>query len=167
MSTELDRFIEIWEREAAKTETLLAALPRDGYEFRPDPEGRSLGELAWHLVEAEGYGALGIERGEFARDVRPEGMTRPRTVEELAPGFARIHADALARVRKLTAEDLDRPIVFFNGQAMPVRDILMDFILLHNVHHRAQLSMMVRGAGGQPTSLFGPTREMMPLPKKA
>jgi hypothetical protein len=53
-------------------------------------------------------------------------MTRPRTIEELAPGFARIHADAVARVRKLKAEDLDRPIVFFNGQAMPVRDILMD-----------------------------------------
>ena len=166
MSTELERFIEIWEREAAKTEKLLAALPRDGYDFRPDPEGRSLGELAWHLVEAEGYGAMGIERGEFARDARPEGMTRPRTVEELAPGFARVHADALARVRNLKPEDLDRPIVFFNGQAMPVRDILMDFILLHNVHHRAQLSQMCRGAGGQPTSLYGPTREQMPLPKK-
>ena len=147
MSTELERFIEIWEREAAKTEKLLEALPRDGYDFRPDPEGRSLGELAWHLVEAEGYGALGIERGEFARDVKPEGITRPRTVEELAPGFARVHADAVARVRKLKAEDLDRPIVFFNGQAMPVRDILMDFILLHNVHHRGQLSHDVPGSG--------------------
>jgi len=167
MSTELERFIEIWEREAAKTEQLLAALPRDGYDFRPDPEGRSLGELAWHLVEAEAYGALGIERGEFARGVKPEGITRPRTIEELAPGFARVHADAVARVRKLQAEDLDRSIVFFNGQAMPVRDILMDFILLHNVHHRGQLSLMCREAGGQPTSLFGPTRETMPLPKKA
>src|SRR4051794_36431849 len=98
MSTELERFIEVWEREAAKTEKLLAALPRDGYDFRPDPEGRSLGELAWHLAEAEGYGALGIERGEFGRDAKPDGIARPRTVEELAPGFARVHADAVARV---------------------------------------------------------------------
>ena len=96
MSTELERFIEIWEREAAKTEKLLESLPRDAYDFRPDPEGRSLGELAWHLVEAEGYGALGIERGEFARDVKPDGITRPRTIEELAPGFSRVHTDAVS-----------------------------------------------------------------------
>lgn len=42
----------------------------------------------------------------------------------------------------------------------------MDFILLHNVHHRGQLSLLCREAGGQPTPPYGPTRETMALPKK-
>lgn len=67
-------------------------------------------------------------------------MTRSRTVEELAPGFARVHADAVARVRKLKAEDLDRSIVFSTGRPCRSADILMDFILLHDVHHRGPLS---------------------------
>jgi uncharacterized damage-inducible protein DinB len=166
MSDELERYFEIWEREAAKTVQLMQALPLDAYDFRPDPEGRSIGELAWHLAESEGYGSLAIERGAFSRDVRPEGIERPRKIEELGPGFERIHRDAVARVRKLTPEDLDRSIEFFAGQPFAIRDVLWDFVLLHNIHHRGQLALLCRQAGGQPISLFGPTRETAPLRKK-
>jgi len=38
--------------------------------------------------------------------------------------------------------------------------------LLHAIHHRGQLSLMCRLAGGRPASVFGPTREEMPLPKR-
>jgi hypothetical protein len=45
------------------------SLPRDGYDFRSDPEGRSLGEMAWYLAEAEAYGTFMIERGAFSHEV--------------------------------------------------------------------------------------------------
>jgi len=112
MPNELDRFIETWEREAAKTVKLLACLPPDQYDFRPDPEGRSLGELAWHLAEGDAYMTAGIEAGEFSMSSRPPGIERPRKVEELAPGYERVHRDAVARIRKLTPEDLDRNVTF-------------------------------------------------------
>ncbi len=165
MKNELDRFMELWERDAAKTLALIESLPADSYDFRPDPEGRSLGEMAWHLAEAEAYGSFGIENGGFAQGMRPPGIERPRTIASLKPGFEQIHGDAVARVRKLGAEDLDRTVTFFTGNPMAVRDILWEFMLLHNVHHRGQLSTMCRQAGGHPASLFGPTRETMPLRK--
>ena len=165
MKNELEAFIEIWETEAKKTIQLLEALPRDQYDFRPDPEARSLGEMAWHLAEGEAYGALAIERGGFSRDVRPEGIARPRTIEELAPGFARIHGDALAAVRKLTPPDLDRQMTFIDGSPTELRWVLWNFMLLHSIHHRGQLALLCRQAGGQPVSLFGPTRETFPLRK--
>ena len=124
---EMERFMEIWDREAAKTAKLLAALPEDQYDFRPDPDGRSLGELAWHLAEPEGHGPFAIGRGGFSRDARPSGLERPRVVRELAPAFERVHAEALERVKKLTIEDLDRSIPFFNGQPISVRNVLWGF----------------------------------------
>ena len=160
---ELERFMQLWDAEAARTAKVLAALPEDQYDFRPDPEGRSLGELAWHLAEPEGHGPLAIERGGFSRDVKPAGLERPRAVRELAPAFERVHRDALVRVKKLTPADLERSIPFFNGQPISVRNILWDFLLLHGIHHRGQLSMMARQAGGRPVSLYGPTRETAPL----
>ena len=163
---ELERYIEIWEREHAKTMKTLEALPADGYDFRPDPEGRSLGELAWHLAEGEAYGSFFIERGGFTRDERPPGIERPRKVEELAPAYQRVHDDALARVRKVGAEDLDRSIPSFAGETT-IRDLMWDFILLHGIHHRGQLTMLVRQSGARPVGLFGPTREIMPLPKRS
>lgn len=158
MQSELDRFFETWEREADNTVKLLRALPQDQYDFRPDAAGRSLGELAWHIAEIDGYMSLGIERGEFGMDVRPPNIERPRTVAELAPAFERVHADAVGRIRKLTDSDLDRLLPFF-GMQLSVRAILWDVIILHAVHHRGQLTLMCRLAGGVPPGLYGPNRE--------
>jgi len=163
MRNELETFIDVWESETAKTIKLIESLPREQYDFRPDPEGRSLGELAWHLAEPEAYGPFAIERSGFSREARPAGIERPRTVEALAPAFARVHRDAAERLARLTPGDLDRSIPFFTGQPITVRQILWDFMLLHGVHHRGQLSMMARHAGGQPAALYGPTRESAPL----
>ena len=65
-ATELESFLDTWNREAEKTVTLLRALPTSQYDFRPDEGGRSLGELAWHLAEGDAYMSVGIENGQFA-----------------------------------------------------------------------------------------------------
>lgn len=163
MKNELETFIEIWERESAKTKMLLESLPRDAYDFRPDAEGRSLGEMAWHVAEPEGHGTVAIERGGFSRENRPPGIERPRTIAELPAAYERVHRDALERLRKLKMEDLDRTITFFNGQPIAVRNVLWDFMLLHAIHHRGQLTLLCREAGGRPAVMFGATRETMPL----
>ena len=161
MSTnELDTFLASWDREAANTVKLLQALPPAQYDFRPDPGGRSLGELAWHLAEGDAYISYGIERGQFAMDSKPPNIERPRAVEALAPGYERIHREAVARIRKLTPEDLDRTIPFLTVP-MAIREILSSAILAHGIHHRGQLSLMCRLAGGRAPGLYGPNREEM------
>jgi len=157
---ELERFLNTWNREAEGTLKLLRALPSSQYDFRPDAGGRSLGELAWHLSEGDAYMSFGIEKGQFTMDAKPPNIERPRTVEALAPGYERIHQEAVARIRKLTPEDFDRTIPFFGGP-MPIRDILSNMILAHHVHHRGQLALMCRLAGGQAPGLYGPNREEM------
>jgi uncharacterized damage-inducible protein DinB len=166
MKNELETFIEIWERESAKTKSLLESLPTDAYDFRPDAEGRSLGEMAWHVAEPEAHGSVAIERGGFSRENRPPGIERPRTIGELAPAYERVHRDALARLRKLAIDDLDRSITFFNGQPIAIRNVLWDFMLLHAIHHRGQLTLLCREAGGRPAVMYGATRETMPLPTR-
>lgn len=157
---ELELFLAAWDREADNTVKVLAALPPTQYDFRPDPSGRSLGELAWHLAEGDAYISHGVERGEFTMGSKPPNIERPRAVEALAPGYQRIHREAVARLRSLTPADLDRTIPFFTGP-MTIRDILSSAILAHGIHHRGQLTLMCRLAGGQPPGLYGPNREEM------
>jgi uncharacterized damage-inducible protein DinB len=158
---ELETFLSTWDREAESTVKLLRSLPASQYEFRPDAAGRSLGELAWHLAECDAYMSYGIEKGGFAMESRPPNIERPRTVDALAPGYERIHREAAARIRKLKPEDLDRSVTFFTGQPMRVRDILWGATLMHAIHHRGQLALMCRLAGGTPPGIYGPTREEM------
>ena len=155
---ELEMFLSTWDREAESTVKLLRALPATQYDFRPDAGGRSLGELAWHLAEGDAYMSSGIEAGRFAMDVKPPNIERPRTIEALAPGYELIHREAVARIRKLRIEDLDRSVPFFGGP-MAIRDILWGMIIAHGIHHRGQLSLMCRLAGGEAPGLYGPNRE--------
>ena len=157
---EVELFLASWDREAANTVKVLKALPPAQYDFRPDPGGRSLGELAWHLAEGDAYISYGIERGQFAMDMKPPNIERPRAVEALAPGYERVHREAAARLEKLTPEDLDRTIPFFT-EPMAIREILWSAIIGHGIHHRGQLTLMCRLAGGQAPGLYGPNREEM------
>jgi uncharacterized damage-inducible protein DinB len=44
---------------------------------------------------------------------------------------------------------------------MTVRDVLWIEILHHTIHHRGQLALLCRMAGGFPPGLYGPNREEM------
>jgi len=157
---EVENFVDTWNREAENTLTLLRALPSDQYDFRPDAGGRALGELAWHLAEGDAYMSFGIEQGKFAMDMKPPNIERPRSVEALAPGFERVHQEAVARIQKLSADDLDREVQLFD-RPTSIRNILWDAVLLHGAHHRGQLSLMCRLAGDKAPGLYGPNREEM------
>ncbi|HEV8579859.1 MAG TPA: DinB family protein [Thermoanaerobaculia bacterium] len=167
MRTELQEFSRHWERETEGTLALLRALPPNQYDFRPDAGGRSLGELAWHLAEVDAYITLGIEQGEFKFDVKPPHIERPKTVEALAPAFRLVHEDAAARVARLQPADWDREIRYADGEMWTIGDLLRRKLLLHAVHHRGQLTLLCRLAGGVPPGLFGRTREETPARQMA
>ena len=157
---EFENFLKVWDAEAEKTVKVLKALPPDKYDFRPDPTGRSIGEMAWHLAEGDAYNSLGVAEGGFSPEMRPPGMERPKQVEALAPGYERVHREAVARVRGMKPADLARKIPYFTAEEMSGGDILWGAVF-HNIHHRAQLSMMCRLAGGVSPGVYGPNREEM------
>jgi len=159
MAREIDSFLETWDAEARRTADVLRHLPADKYDFRADPKGRSIGELAWHLAELDGYIPHGIHRGSLATGEKPEGIARPRTIAELAPGYESIHRAASDKLRSMGDLDFDRAIPFFDGKPLPIRRLLWDAMIHHSIHHRGQLVLMTRLAGGTPPGLFGPTRE--------
>ncbi len=156
---ELESFFATWDHEAKQTTRLLASLPADRYDFRPDAEGRSLGELAWHIAEVDGWISYCIDTGEFRLDAKVPNLERPREVGALAPGYERVHRDAVARLKKLTPADLDRTMSFLGVRMTSIRDLLWYAMLHHSIHHRGQLTLMNRLAGGQGPGMYGPTRE--------
>ena len=162
----VETFFVAWDREAQKTVEMLKMLPAGQYDFRPDTAGRSLGELAWHLAELDGYISFAIANGKFSQDEKPPNILRPRTIDALAPGYERIHKEARERLASLTVADLDKELDFF-GSPLTVSSLLWDATLAHSIHHRGQLSLLVRLAGGAVPSLFGPTREQRPLQRSA
>jgi uncharacterized damage-inducible protein DinB len=155
---ELNTILEIWDDVAEGTLAVMRALPADQYDFRPDTGGRSIGELAWHLAELDGYVSYAIQRGAFDGE-KPPNIARPKTIDGLAPGYDVVHREAVARVTSLTDADLDRSVTYVDGKPVSIRDVLWRKLLLHAAHHRGQLVLLARLAGGVPPGVAGRTRE--------
>ena len=164
MNNELQSFVRQWEHETKGTLLLLRSLPSNQYGLRPDEGGRSLGELAWHLAEVNAYVSLGIEQREFKFDVKPANIERPKTVEALAPAFESVHQDAVVRVKRLETVSLNEEIRYADGTTWTINDLLWRKLLLHSIHHRGQLTLLCRLAGGATPPLFGRTREQSKAP---
>jgi uncharacterized damage-inducible protein DinB len=160
-SNEIETFRTVWNSEAASTIRLFEALPIDKYDFRPDPKGRSIGELAWHLSEIDACLTFGIAEGRFSIEDEPPDLKRPREISLLAPGYLRVHEQALARLANVRNDQLDDVVTFFDGRRLTIREVLWGELLHHLIHHRAQLVLLCRMAGGAPPGLYGPNREQM------
>lgn len=158
-SRELETFIATWSAEAKKTAALMRSLPTDQYDYRPEKEWRSIGEMAWHLAEGDGYMSTAAVNGQFDFNTKLPGLERPKSIAELAPAYERVHAEAMARVKTLKPEDLDRTMPDFTGQPIRIADVLWGYLLHHTIHHRGQLALMCRMAGGSPVGMYGPNRE--------
>ena len=159
MKTELTAFLTEWERETRGTRLLLHGLPTDSYDFTVDPQGRTLGQLAWHLAEAEAYASLGVAQRKFEFAVKPAHIERPRTIEALAPAFEIVHAEAFKRVAQLDPAHLDQKMQYVDGSQWTLAQLLWNKLLFHLMHHRGQLVLLARLAGGKTPQLHGKTRD--------
>ena len=65
-------------------------------------------------------------------------------------------------VRRLTDEDLSKPVQFFTGPGkigdMSLHDILWT-MLSDEIHHRGQFSVYLRMADGKVPSIYGPSAD--------
>jgi uncharacterized damage-inducible protein DinB len=165
---EREQLLTRWEREHQRTMVILEALPKGQYDLRPEAENRSLGEMAWHLAEGEACVTHAIVVGKFdPQSASLEELKQPTTIAELAPSFERVHRLAVARVAGLTEEQLASSIVFMQGTVAPVQEILWTNVIGHTIHHRGQLMLLVRQAGGTVPGIYGPNREAFPLTRAA
>ena len=122
---EVQTFRSVWNAEAQDTLRLLEVLPPDQYDFRPDPKGRSLGEMAWHLSEIDACLSFGIALRRFRFEDEPPDLKRPREIQLLAPGYRRIHDQAVLRLEGLSGDQLDDTAVKRGGQ---VRSLSLDLL---------------------------------------
>jgi uncharacterized damage-inducible protein DinB len=102
-----------------------------------------------------------VAKGYFSYDDPVPDLQRPREIKELAPGYRRVHEQAVARLNHISDETLDDHVMFADGRPMTIRDVLWDELLHHLIHHRGQLTLMCRMASGAPPGLYGPNREEM------
>ena len=151
MYTRIEDFASDWEKELELTAAVMEALT-DASLGQPVAEGRrTLGQIAWHLVQSPAYmAALGLV---FEG---PAGDEPPASAAFIASEYRRV-AEALLQAVRAQWTDAELP----KSQQIAGEEwrngASLRFTLLHQVHHRGQMTVLMRQAGLRVPDLYGPT----------
>jgi uncharacterized damage-inducible protein DinB len=139
--------------ERPVTQRVIAAIPPDKGDFRPDDVVMSAIDLAWHIVAAEARFISGVIEGGFdlTRTPRPDGV---RTGDEVNRWYAERFPGLVARLGELPAEQLTAPLDFRGVLRFPAI-LYVQVGINHTIHHRGQLSMFLRPMGAKVPSIYG------------
>ncbi|MFJ5717494.1 DinB family protein [Neobacillus sp. NPDC093127] len=155
MYSSIAGFIEDWNQEAASTQNVLDALTNTSLKQQVSSDDRTLGRIAWHIV-ASIPGMLN-EFGIHVPQVdNPE--TVPQSAKEIAGVFRRVSADTAHAVKEQwTDASLTEEVNVF-GRTMTKGATLL-LLVKHIIHHRGQMSVLMRQAGVRVPGIYGPSRE--------
>jgi len=151
------------ERETGVTRRVLEAIPPDKADYRPDAISKTAFDLAWHIASAENMFLSGVIEGKFTFGVpRPESI---HSVKDVTDWYVERSQENLARISKMTSEELIRPVDFRGFEAPAVTYI--GRALRHTAHHRGQLSMYLRPMGAKVPAIYGESHDSAQAKKSA
>jgi uncharacterized damage-inducible protein DinB len=154
------QFVDGFERETATTLKVLKAFPEGQSELRPHERMKTARELA-AMFTAEMAAIDTMVRGTFT--FPPMRPPIPQSWKEVVDTFETTRARALEGLREATDEACVTGMVPFpTGPKVlgewPKMEIMW-FMLFDQIHHRGQLSVYLRMAGGRLPSIYGPTAD--------
>jgi uncharacterized damage-inducible protein DinB len=147
-------FVHLWSRELESTQKILKHLTDRSLTQAVTPEGRTLGRLAWHIVTTipEMTSKTGLTIAGPAENAPLPGRAR-----EIASAYNEAAISLLEAVRSgwtdATLEQTDD----LYGERWKRGDTLLALIL-HQTHHRAQMTVLMRQAGLDVPGVYGPAR---------
>ncbi|USK61531.1 DinB family protein [Peribacillus asahii] len=155
MYVTISDFIKEWNREAMLTQKVLDGLTDDSLKQQVYPEGRTLGRIAWHFTTniPDYLTTFGLEmkRVDNAQNV-------PSSAREIAETFKKVSAEASQTIEQQWTDNSLSQIQKAFGREETNAQILMGLIK-HIVHHRGQLTILIRQAELKPFGVYGPPKE--------
>ncbi|MCC3375179.1 DinB family protein [Cohnella sp. REN36] len=164
MFTTIEGFVSEWNQEYQITLNVMNALTDASLSQAIRGDRRTLGGLAWHLVESLGYmSQCGLSY---------EGPAKDEAIRQSAAAIAEEYRKLGERMVQAVQtqwkdEDLARTQMLFGEEWQ--NGATLRFTVMHQVHHRGQMTVLMSQAGLRVPDVYGPTydtwveRGMTPL----
>lgn len=155
MYTSISHFIDEWNQEAASTQKVLDALTDESLQQKVSADDRTLGAIAWHIVSST-PGML-IEFGVTVESVQNEN-TIPTSAREIAETFRNVSANTSKAIGEQWTDQTLAEMKNVFGMELQ-KAATLNMLIKHIVHHRGQMTVLMRQAGLQVPGIYGPSRE--------
>jgi uncharacterized damage-inducible protein DinB len=144
-----------WGFEADKTLKIFRALTEESLAQKVTEDGRSLGFIAWHIAVT--LGEMLEQAGIKIDSPASAGSDLPPLAEIVSTyeKGAKLVGEEIARAWKDEEMDDEIPMYGTNWK----KGMTLYALIAHQIHHRGQMSVLMRQAGLRVPGVYGPARE--------
>ena len=141
--------------ERENTLKVLRALTDASLAQKVGPGGRTLGRIAWHITQM--FGEMGSQM-HLPVEAAGEKTPQPPTAQVIADAYD-AGSSALVKGVQATWTDADLLVeIDMYGEKWP-RGYALWGLIAHEIHHRGQMTVLMRQAGLDVPGVYGPSKE--------
>jgi uncharacterized damage-inducible protein DinB len=153
------QFVDAFTREHATTMKVVRAFPTGKSEYRPHDRSSTARQLVWtFVIEQQLIMAALTDTLKLGGGIPPAPEDFDAIVAQLESDFAKTRDLLQSATDAQLSSSVDFPTGPRQMAKWPKLDFLW-FILSDQIHHRGQLSVYVRMAGGKVPSIYGPSAD--------
>ena len=151
-------FLGFAETEQKTTAKVMAAIPDQNHDYKPDAKSKTAMELAGHIAEVDCWFLDSMVAGAFNPASMQKAPADTNTGPAMAAWYNEAYKASAAKVAAMDTASLMKVVDFFGMMQLPA---VMFLTLLnnHRIHHRGQLSTYLRAMGGKCPSIYGPSAD--------
>ncbi|MEW5924731.1 MAG: DinB family protein [Candidatus Zixiibacteriota bacterium] len=155
MYTTIESFVDHWNVISGGTRKIMNALTQESLGEAVGEGHRNLKRIAWHIVTTIPEMA---ERTGLKLDGPKADAPMPDSVEEIREAYDEVAASFGDQVEKDWSDaDLMKEDDMYGQQWKRAKSLMV--IIDHEIHHRGQMTVLMRQAGLKVPGTFGPSKE--------
>jgi uncharacterized damage-inducible protein DinB len=155
MIRKIEDFQKDWAYETESTVKLFNNLTDASLGQKVTPDGRSLGFLAWHIVVSLGEmpALVGL-----TIDAPEQDAAVPDNAAAIVSAFEKAANSVSADVAAKWTDEMLLQEDDMYGEKW-ARGLTLLYLMMHQAHHRGQMTVLRRQAGIAVTGIYGPSKE--------
>lgn len=154
-----EQFLDSFNREHGVTAKVLRSLPAGQSGFKPHERSTSAHGLAWNFVMEQRLMLKALNNEPFFGGSQEKP---PEDINAIYDVFEREAKTVVAKVQSTSPAQLAEAVQFPSGPGTMgtwTKAQFLWYMLMDQIHHRGQLSVYVRMAGGRVPSIYGPSAD--------
>ncbi|MEW6051821.1 MAG: DinB family protein [Candidatus Zixiibacteriota bacterium] len=149
-------FEQDWGHESSETQKMMNALTDASLSQSVAKDHRTLGRMAWHITTT--YAEMMSQTGMKFTSVDPEAPV-PKTAAEIQKAYAAVTKELGDNLKRHWADASLETEDTMYGAYKWKRSFTLSVLIRHEIHHRGQMTVLMRQAGLKVPGVYGPSME--------